>query len=72
MNRTNKGETMKRYAFAALGTLLAFLAIGGMTATINTHDPINFLITCALGVGAWRAFAAARRAARAAAAADHQ
>jgi len=63
---------VKRYGFAALGFLLAVLAFGGMAATIDTHDPLNFLITCALGGFSYRAFAAARRAARAAAAADRQ
>jgi hypothetical protein len=62
---------VKRYAFAALGVLCAGLGLNGMTATIHTHDPINFLITDALGVGSWRSFAAARRHALAAAAADH-
>lgn len=61
---------MKRFAFAALGLLLTVFALGGMIATVNTHDPINFIITCGLGIGAWRAFAAARRTANAAAAAD--
>jgi len=61
---------MKRFAFAALGLVLAVFALGACKVKEAGTDSAHFLITCGLGIGAWRAFGAARRAANAAAAAD--
>lgn len=56
---------MARYLYATLGVALAALAVWCAGIMLDSRRPLDFVVTCALGVGAARALGAARARARA-------